>query len=118
MKVIFYETCENKTSDHVINSYGHTVLICFHISPSAENKCIAPVCWLPQLYKNRTKARFVIVVPKCSLKPIYKFTTSVFGLLFQQIEIEDQLSSFFLGVSLSGQSLFQPLLILLKSKWS
>ena len=98
MKVIFYETCENKTSDHLINSYGHTVLTCFHISLNAENKCIAPVGWLPRLYKNRTKARFVIVVPKCSLKTIYKFTTSVFRLLFQQIEIEDQLSSFFLGV--------------------
>ena len=53
---------------------------------------------IPKLHENHTKARFIIVAPKCSLKPLHKSITSISKLMFNQIKSCSKQSFFFLGV--------------------
>ena len=50
------------------------------------NKKLPKLNWIPKLHKNPTKARFLIVTPKRSVKPISKAATVGLKLMFNQIE--------------------------------
>ena len=39
------------------------------------------------MYKNPVKARFIIASPKCFIKPFDRTITSMFRLVFRQIQI-------------------------------
>jgi len=42
--------------------------------------------WLPKLHKNPSKARFIIASKHCSTKPLSKTVSSIFKLIYMQIE--------------------------------
>ena len=42
--------------------------------------------WMPKMHKNPIKARFIIASSKSSIKRLARTITSVFRLLFRQIE--------------------------------
>ena len=72
------DTCANNTSNQLIRNHGSTILTHFDISHNAENKCLPSMYWLPKLHRNTAKIKFIIPVPKCSLKALSKSITYVF----------------------------------------
>ena len=44
------------------------------------------VCWTFKLHKNSTKARFLIVAPKCSVKQLLKAVTATVKIPCNQVE--------------------------------
>ena len=56
------------------------------------------IYWIPKLYKNPIKARFIIVVSTCFLKWLSKSITSAFKVIFKQPESYRKQSTSFSGV--------------------
>ena len=50
------------------------------------------------MHKDPTKVRFIIAVPKHSLKPLSKSITAVFKILFYQIQSYKDQSQYFSGI--------------------
>ena len=51
-----------------------------------EDNKLPLMYWLPKLHKKPTKARFIIASKHCSTKPLSKAISSVFKLIYQQVE--------------------------------
>ena len=43
-----------------------------------ENHRLPNMYWMPKIHKNPIKARFIIVSPKSSIKPLARTITSIF----------------------------------------
>ena len=63
-----------------------------------ENYQLPNMYWMPKMYKNPIKARFIIASPKPSIKPLARTITSIFCLLFRQIQTYNDKCRFFTGV--------------------
>ena len=50
-----------------------------------ENECLLSLHWIHKLYKNPSKAWFIMATQKCSLKLLWKSLTSAFKLIFRHI---------------------------------
>ena len=64
-----------------------------------ENYRLPNMYWMPKMHKNTIKARFIITSPKSSTKPLARIITSVFRLLFREIQTFNDKCNFFTGVS-------------------
>ena len=64
-----------------------------------ENHRLPNMYWMPEIHKNPIKARFMIVSPKSSIKPLARTITSIFRLFFRQIQIYNDKCRFFTGVN-------------------
>ena len=53
--------------------------------------------WIAMMHKNPFKAKFIIVSPKSSIKPLARAITSVFRLFFRQMQTYNNKSRFFYG---------------------
>ena len=62
-----------------------------------ENRQLPNMLWMPKMHKSPIKARFIIVSPKSSIKPIARAITSIFRLFFRQIQICNDECRFFMG---------------------
>ena len=62
-----------------------------------ENHRLPNMYWVPKMHKNSIKARIIIASPKSSIKPLVR--TSVFRLLFRQIQTFNEKCRFFTGVN-------------------
>ena len=47
--------------------------------------CLLSIFWMPKLHTSSKKGRFIITAPICSLKPLSKYITSVFKLMFNKV---------------------------------
>ena len=56
--------------------------------------------WIPKLHKTPIGARFIIASKSCSIKPISKAVSSVFKLIFKQIELFHAKSKFYSNYNL------------------
>ena len=63
-----------------------------------ENHRLPNMYWIPKMHKNPIKARFIIASPKSSMKPLARTITSIFCLLFRQIQTYNDKCRFFAGV--------------------
>ena len=50
------------------------------------NKKLLNIYQTPKLNKNATKAKFIIVAPKCSVKPLSNAVTAALKIMFNQIK--------------------------------
>ena len=64
-----------------------------------ENHRLPNMYWMPKMHKNPIKARFIIASAKSSIKPLARTITSIFCLLFRQIQTCNDKCRFFTGVS-------------------
>ena len=64
-----------------------------------ENHRLANMYWMPKMYKNPIKSRFVMASPKPSIKPLARTITSVFRWLIGQIQTYNGKCRFFTGVN-------------------
>ena len=64
----------------IINKLG------FDVEVKDEDIKLPIMYWLPKLHKKPTKARFIIASKHCSTKPLSKAVSSVFKLIYAQIE--------------------------------
>ena len=64
-----------------------------------ENHRLPNMYWMSKMHKNPIKARFIIVSPKSSIKPLARTITSVFRLFFRQIQTYNDKCRFFTGVN-------------------
>ena len=64
-----------------------------------ENHQIPIMYWMPKMHKNPIKARFIIVSPKSSIKPLAITIASIFRLFFRQIQTYNDKCRFFTGVN-------------------
>ena len=62
-----------------------------------ENQCLPSIYCIPKLHKNQSKARFIITTPKGALRALSKSITSVFNVIYKQIESKQ--STFFFGIT-------------------
>ena len=74
------------------------------ISSMVKNKCLPSICWLPKLHGSLAKNTFINEAQKCSLKPISKYITSVFKLMFKQTQSYTSKVYSFQVLSNSGES--------------
>ena len=65
-----------------------------------ENHRLPHMYWMSKKHKNRLKARFIIVSLKSSIKPLARSITSIFRLLFRQIQTRNDKCRFFTGVNI------------------
>ena len=55
--------------------------------------------WLPKKYKIPSKARFIVAVPQCSIKPLSKHITSALKMFYHEIEHYNKKATFSSGVN-------------------
>ena len=84
-----YEHCKNVNHNTLLKRHSNDFSRYFGIS----------VCWLTKLNKNPTKARFIIAAPACSVKLLSKYITSVFKLIFNQVNSYNKQWSYFSDVN-------------------
>lgn len=65
----------NINHDTPFNKHFDDLLRYFGISISEDNKRLPSIYRLPKLHKNRTKAKFVVTVSICSVKPLPNYIT-------------------------------------------
>ena len=63
------------------------------------NHRLPNIYWMPNMHKNSIKARFIIASPKSSITPLGRPITSIFCLLFRQIQTHNDKYKFFTGVN-------------------
>ena len=63
-----------------------------------ENKKLPSIDQTPSFNKHSSKARFMITVPKCSIKPLSIAVTTVVKLMHKQRKTYDSRSHYFLGI--------------------
>ena len=91
---------EHNTSDlQIINKHSNVLHKKFNLSVNQENKILPTIYWIPKLHKNPSKARFIIASPISSIKPLTKTVTSVFKLMFNQIQRYNYKCRYFSGVN-------------------
>ena len=56
------------------------------------------ICWIPKLYRNPAKAKFIIASPIPSLKPLTKLITQVFKVMNQTVQNHSNKCCYFSGV--------------------
>ena len=67
---------------------------------SVKNHGLPNMYWMPKMYKNLIKARFIIASSKSSIKPLASTITSIFVcLFFRQIQTYNDKCRFFTGVN-------------------
>ena len=76
----------SKPRDKIRSENTSFLKIKFSLEVIDMNKKLPKLNWIPKFYKNPTKARFIIVTPKRSVKPISKATAVGLKLMFNQIE--------------------------------
>ena len=64
-----------------------------------ENHRLPNMYLMPKMPKSLIKARFIIVSPKSSIKPLASTITSIFHLFFRQIQTYNDRCRFLTGVS-------------------
>ena len=64
-----------------------------------ENHRLPNMYWMPKMHKNPIKARFNIASPKSSIKPLARTITSIFCLLFKQIQTYNDKCRIFTSVN-------------------
>ena len=75
-----------KPGDKIRSENTSFLKIKFNLEVNDMNKNLPKLNWIPKLHKNPTKARFIIVTPKRSVKPISKAATVGLKLMFNQIK--------------------------------
>ena len=93
--------CEitNKSSNDLINQHLKDLDSEFKIKNiTPDNECLPKIYWIPKKHKIPSKARFIIASPKCSIKTLSKYITSVFKLFYKQIESYNKKCEYFSGV--------------------
>ena len=88
----------SSSKDQIIKSQKKTLKRKFNLDVNSENECLPQIYWLPKMYKNPTKFRFIIAAPKCAIKPLSKSIISIFKLFYSQIETYNKKSHFYSGV--------------------
>ena len=68
-----------------------------------ENHGLPKMYWMPKMHKNPIKGRFIIASPKSSIKLLVRTITSIFRLLFRQIQTYNDKCRFFTGVNSSAE---------------
>ena len=82
---------------HIIDKSTRDLKIKFGIDKiPIENHRLPNMYWM---HKNPIKTRFIIASPKSSIKPLARTITSIFRLLFRQIQTYDDNCWFFTGVN-------------------
>ena len=78
-------TRSNKTMVEIIHD---DLLVTDRLKLKAEekNEILPSMYWMPKMHKNPTGQRFIIASKFCSTKPLSKTISSVFNLIFNQIE--------------------------------
>ena len=63
-------------------SHSKFILKNFLLKVNGKSQCLTSIFWIPKLCNNPNNARFIIVAPKCFLKPLPKSVMSAFKLVF------------------------------------
>ena len=64
-----------------------------------ENNRLPNIYWMPKMYKNLIKARFIIASTKSSKKPLARTITSIFHLFFRQLQTYYDKCRLFTGIN-------------------
>ena len=67
-----------------------------------ENHRLPNMYWMTKIHKNPIKARFIIASPKSAMKRLARTMTSIFRLLFRQIQTYNDKYRFLQVLTLSG----------------
>lgn len=68
-----------------ISNYSIFLKSKFNLEVSEENKKVPNICWAPKLYKNPSKARFLIILPQYSNKSLSKVVASLLKTMYRKI---------------------------------
>ena len=91
-----YEHSKNINHDNLLKKHSDDLWKYFETSVSEDSKQLPSIYWLPKLKKNPAKATFIIAAPTCSVKPLSKYITSCFKLIFNQVNCYNKQCSYFL----------------------
>ena len=95
-----YKNASGLSANDIIDGNKRDLKIKFTIDNiPIENHRLPNMYWMPKIHKNPIKARFIIASPKSSIKPLARAITSVFGLIFIQIQTYNDKRRFFTGVN-------------------
>ena len=78
--------CHNLIGQEIIDKHSQCIKVNLTLSFRQANKYLPSIYWLPKLYKNPCKFRFIIASPVLSLKRSPKTIRSVLKLMFDQTE--------------------------------
>ena len=70
----------------------------FNLEVSEINKRLPNIYWTLKGHINPTKARFIIAVPKCSVKTLSIAVTAALKLIYKQIENYNFKTQYYSGV--------------------
>lgn len=68
----------NEQIEYLSNHYG--------IKLNNEMETLLSMYWIPTMHKNAVESKFIIALPKCTLKPLSEDMTAIFNLFSKKIE--------------------------------
>ena len=92
--------CSESTlsAEEIVKKHRDDLMSKFGLSVKEDNECLPHMYWLPKKHKDPSGSRFIVAAPKCSVKPLSKYVTSVFKMFYKQIEHYNDKILFFSGV--------------------
>ena len=94
-----YNNAGGLSANDIIDANIRDLKITFGIDNiPIENHRLPNMYWKSKIHKNPIKARFIIASPKSSIKPLARTITSIFRVLFRQIQTYNNKCRFFTGV--------------------
>ena len=79
-----YVTSDKSKADVIHDDCLYADHLRLKVSPQDQNLPI--MYWMPKMHKNPTGARFIVASKHCSTKPVSKAISSIFKLIYNQIE--------------------------------
>ena len=78
-----YNNAGGLSANDIIDKNIRDLKIKFGIDNIPIENRLLNMYWVPKMHKNPIKARFIIVSPKSSMKPLTRTITSIFHFSFQ-----------------------------------
>ena len=91
-----YRVVEKDIQSIILNN----IAVCdkFGLSVDENNQKLPIMYWIPKMHKTPSGARFIVASSKCSTKPLSKTISSVFKLIFNQIQHFNHKNKFYSNI--------------------
>ena len=93
-----YQLINNTTKTEIIDAHK-SFLSKYKVEINKKMERLPSMYWLPKMHKQPVGFRFIIASPKCSLKPLTKQITSIFKLVYNNVERYNLKSKIWSGVN-------------------
>ena len=91
----------SQTYEHLDKDYhqiiNENIELCkrYGLEVGDREQCLPIMYWIPKMHKNPVDSRFIVASAKCSTKPLSKAVSTVFKLIFKQIQNFHDKSTFY-----------------------